>query len=247
MAAKRDLASPRRQGDGWISVLDPRADPNPLQAVVDVPMTLSGLSHFNVENALAAASAGLAAGLDMDAVVRGLTSFEPGRELNPGRMNIYSVGDVTVVIDLAHNEAGLEALLEIMSGLCAPGGRRLLVLGTAGDRTDDIVRGLGEAGARGSDVVVIAHKLDYMRGRDVAEMTELYREGARLVGVEEVPSFDTELQALQSLMAQSRPDDVVAVMCHQDRPLVEEWLRSQGATADDAAAIRRKVLSAAVS
>jgi cyanophycin synthetase len=233
--------------DGWISVLDPGSDPNPLQTVVDVPMTLSGLSHFNVENALAAASAGLAAGLEIAAVVRGLTSFEPGPELNPGRMNIYSLGDVTVVIDLAHNEAGLEALLEIMSGLCPPVGRRLLVLGTAGDRTDDIVRGLGEVGARGSDVVVVAHKLDYMRGRSVPEMTELYREGARVVGVEDVPSYDTELQALQALMAQSRPHDVVAVMCHQDRPLVEEWLRSQGATADDAPTIRRKVLAAGVS
>jgi cyanophycin synthetase len=48
-------------------------------------------------------------------------------------------------------------------------------------------------------------------------------------------------------MAQSRADDVVAVMCHQDRPQVEEWLRGQGATPDDAATVRRKVMAAAVS
>ena len=42
--------------DGWVSVLEGnRADP--LLEIVDVPMTLSGLSRFNVENALAAASA----------------------------------------------------------------------------------------------------------------------------------------------------------------------------------------------
>jgi cyanophycin synthetase len=233
--------------DGWICVLDPKADPSPLLETVDVPMTLAGLSHFNIENALAAASAGLAAGLDVDAVVSGLASFEPGPELNPGRMNIYTVGDVTVVVDLAHNEAGLDALLEIMAGLCPPAGRRLLVLGTAGDRTDDIVRGLGEIGARGSDVVVVAHKLDYLRGRQASEMTRLYREGARLVGVRDVPDFDTELEALQALLAQSRPGDVVAVMCHQDRLLVEEWLGSQGATPDDAATVRRKAMAAVVS
>ena len=46
--------------DGWVSVLEGgRADP--LLEIVDVPMTLSGLSRFNVENALAAASAALAA------------------------------------------------------------------------------------------------------------------------------------------------------------------------------------------
>ena len=35
-------------------MLDAGREPDPLVAVVDVPMTLSGLSHVNVENALAA-------------------------------------------------------------------------------------------------------------------------------------------------------------------------------------------------
>ena len=48
--------------DGWVSVLHPNADPDPLVELVDVPMTLAGLSRFNVENALAAASAALAVG-----------------------------------------------------------------------------------------------------------------------------------------------------------------------------------------
>ena len=47
--------------DGWVSVLRPGADPDPLVELVDVPMTLAGLSRFNVENTLAAASAALAA------------------------------------------------------------------------------------------------------------------------------------------------------------------------------------------
>ena len=49
--------------DGWITVLAPGDDPDPLVELVDVPMTLAGLSRFNIENALAAASAALAIGL----------------------------------------------------------------------------------------------------------------------------------------------------------------------------------------
>ena len=49
--------------DGWVSVLRPRADADPLIELIDVPMTLAGLSRFNVENTLAAASAALAVGL----------------------------------------------------------------------------------------------------------------------------------------------------------------------------------------
>ena len=109
--------------DGWVSVLTPSSDALPLVELVDVPMTLAGLSRFNVENALAAASAALAVGIPQEVVVAGLTSFRPDAEHNPGRMNFYSIGEVSVVLDLAHNEAGLEAMVEIMNGVRRPGAR----------------------------------------------------------------------------------------------------------------------------
>ena len=73
--------------DGWVSVLTPNRDPDPLVELVDVPMTLAGLSRFNVENTLAAASAALAVGIPRDVVVEGLRTFRPDSEHNPGRMN----------------------------------------------------------------------------------------------------------------------------------------------------------------
>ena len=42
--------------------------------------------------------------------MEGLRSFRPDPGHNPGRMNFFTRDDVSVVIDLAHNEAGLEAL-----------------------------------------------------------------------------------------------------------------------------------------
>ena len=36
-------------------------------------------------------------------------------------MNVFTVDGVSVVVDLAHNEAGLEALLEVMNGVRRPG------------------------------------------------------------------------------------------------------------------------------
>ena len=113
-----------------------RRTPTPTRSceLVDVPMTLAGLSRFNVENTLAAASAALAVGIPREVVVEGLRTFLPDAEHNPGRMNFFTVDDVTVVVDLAHNEAGLEALLEIMNGVRRPGGRLLLGLGAVGDR-----------------------------------------------------------------------------------------------------------------
>ncbi len=230
--------------DGWLTVLVPDADPDPVVEVVDIPMTLAGLSRFNVENALGAASAALAIGLPRAAVIEGLTSFRPDPEHNPGRMNFFSVGEVSVVIDLAHNEAGLEALLEIMRGVRRPDGRLLLGLGAVGDRTDDLVEHLGEMGARDADLVVIAHKARYLRGRSTEELDVLFRAGAERVGVTDLPSYPTEVSGLEALVAQARPGDVVGLMCHEDRQGVYDWLAAAGGTVDDPDALRLKVKAA---
>ena len=230
--------------DGWLCLLTPTGDPDPLVEVVDIPMTLAGLSRFNVENALAAASAALAVGLPREMVIEGLRTFRPGPEHNPGRMNIYSVGDVTLVIDLAHNEAGVEALLEIMTGLRRPGARLLLGLGTAGDRSDDLVRALGENAGRDADVVVIVHKSKYLRGGDADEMSALFREGAANVGMADLPAYDSELEGLIALLGQAEPGDVVAVMCHQDRVKLEAWLREHGGAVDAPETLSAKVCAA---
>ena len=234
--------------DGQIVVLGSDADPSPLVDVVDVPLTLCGLSTHNVANALAASAAGLGLGLPREAVTEGLRTFVPDVQLNPGRLNLWSLpvgaGAVTVVIDLAHNEAGLEALLDVSVGLRAPGSVVRLALGTAGDRTDDILRSLGRVAGRRADQVVIVHKQRYLRGRSAADMEQLMSAGLADVGVAGVPAFDDELAGLQALAAAAQPGDVVAVMCHADRPALDEWLTAHGATADGPPDVRRKVLAA---
>src|SRR5512133_1174190 len=233
--------------DGWICVLRPGADPLPVVDVADVPMTLVGLSAVNVENVLAVTSASLALGFSLQQVADGLRSFDPN-EYNPGRMNIWSIpipdGAASVVIDLAHNEAGLQALLEIMNGLRPPGGRLLLGVGTAGDRGDEVFVRLGEIAGLGADVVEIVGKQNYLRGRSMDQINELIAEGAAHAGVDIQAAHDSELGGLISLVGQARPGDVVAVMTHQDRELLDQWLLDHGASRDSAEVLRAKVLSA---
>jgi cyanophycin synthetase len=227
--------------DGWLSVLTPKGDPDPLLEVADIPMTLAGLSRFNVENALAAASAALGVGIAREQVIEGLRTFRPDPEHNPGRMNFFSLGDLTLVLDLAHNEAGLEALLEIMEGVRRPGARVLLGLGAVGDRTDDLIERLGEIGGMGSDVVAIGHKQHYLRGRALADLDGLLRSGLERVGMTEVVSYDTELESLQALVRQAEPGDVIGLMCHAERQECYDWIAAQGGTADSPSTLAAKV------
>ncbi|HSO65429.1 MAG TPA: tetratricopeptide repeat protein, partial [Ornithinibacter sp.] len=234
--------------DGHVTVLRHDASPDRLLRVVDLPMALSGLSHHNVLNALAGASAALGLGIARDAVVEGLRTFRPDDVLNPGRMNTYTLavegGEVTVVVDLAHNEAGLEALLDVSRGLTAPGGRLHLALGTAGDRTDDILQALGEIAGLRADHVVAAHKSHYLRGRTVEDLEAQLRLGLARAGVADIASVPTELAGLRACVEAAEDGDVAALMCHAEREEVVAWLRSRGAVPDDHDAIRRKVVRA---
>jgi cyanophycin synthetase len=230
--------------DGWVTVLE-GSNATPLVEVADVPMTLGGLSHYNVENTLAACSAALAAGIARESVVDGARSFLNDTVHNPGRMNVFTLDGVTVVVDLAHNEAGLEAMIEVMRGLRPPGSRLLLGLGAVGDRQDDLIEMLGEIGARDADEVVIGHKERYLRGRTLEEIDGLLRAGAERVGVADVPSYPTELASLQELVSRAEPGDVVGLMCHAERTQVFEWLTRSGATPDTPEELRAKVDRAA--
>ncbi len=234
--------------DGQLTVLSAGESPVRLLPVTDVPVTLSGLSEHNVANALAAAAAALAAGLSREAVVEGLRTFLPDADHNAGRMNVYSVpiqlGHVTVVIDMAHNEAGLEALLSVARGLMAPGSRVLLGLGTGGDRTDEILVGLGEIAGLGADRVHVEHKEHYLRGRTMEGLEAKLREGMSRVGASPVTSSETELAGLMELLADARDGDVLAEMVHSERALLHRWLLEHGARVDDPTTIRRKVAAA---
>ena len=128
-------------------------------------------------------------------------------------------GDVSVVIDLAHNEAGLEALLEIMNGVRRPGARLLLGLGAVGDRTDELIEQLGEIGARDSDVVAIgaqgAATCAAAPSRSSTRCSAPAPRGSASTDVDVVPHRGGVPGGARRRRPQ--PGDVVGLMCHAER------------------------------
>jgi cyanophycin synthetase len=207
------------------------ADRRPLRlaALADVPIAFGGLSRHNVANALAAAAACDGLGIAPEAIGDGLRSFGRESAANPGRLNLYERGGLLAIVDFAHNEAGLAALLEVCRGLAGRRGRVRLAYGTAGDRTDEILHNLGQLAGRGADDLVICEKRHYLRGRDLDEMNAILRRGAAEGGyATDVPAAPTELEALQHLVGRADAGDVCAVMTHVERAEIEEWLVREG-------------------
>ena len=241
------------EGGRVITVLDDRLSwmerrqTHPLLPVVDVPMTLAGISQAYLQNAMAATAAALAIGLPERAVVRGLRSFVLDPERNPGRTNLFRVDGRIVVIDYAHNEAGMIGLTEVLNGLRRKGAEVWLAICTAGDRTDAILHAFAFRAAVGSDHLAVAELLHYLRGRTRKDIVERLREGALEAGVDDVPTYDEELTSLRSMLALAGKGDVIGVTALGMRPEIFAWLAAHGAERLTPADVRRLVRQARTS
>jgi cyanophycin synthetase len=188
-----------------------------------------------------AASAGLGIGLPEAAVVRGLRTFVLDPDRNPGRANLFTIEGRVVVIDYAHNEAGMAGLTELCDGLRRAGRETWLAICTAGDRSDAILHGFAYRAARGADHVVVAELPRYLRGRNRQDIVERLRAGAVDGGADAIDVYADELSALRGTLARARRGDVVAVTALGMRPEIFAWLDGHGAARLTPGRVRRLV------
>ncbi len=240
-----------------------------LADVRDVPIAIGGLARHNVANALAAAGGARALGATIEEVGEGLRDFRPSTDRSPGRLNIFRLGSRIVIVDFAHNEAGVDAILDVAEGIAGGAAGRAapitMIIGTAGDRPDDTLRGIGRIAARRAQRIAIKETLHYLRGRSrdsvVGELmagvrsgrtrrrTVTTRHGARAPaagrdGALDVPVYPSETAALRAELngagaaAEGSKRDaprVIVLMCHEEREEVFGLLYELGARPVDVA------------
>lgn len=182
----------------------------------DLTLCSEGQPDFMVANALAAIAAARAVGVSVATIRTALESFEPSRD-NPGRLDMFRVGEVPVVLDYAHNPAALAAVGHFMRERWGPGGVAVLTL--PGDRSDDQVTQSAHAVARVFDQVVIYEDLD-LRGREPGEMTKLIEAALTEVrpGIRCVPAPSME-QAVTRGLALATQDGPVLVVYEKLGPV----------------------------
>jgi cyanophycin synthetase len=230
--------------DGRLTYITAGMRSHTLLPVEDVPLTIAGISTQHTQNAMAVASAALGIGLPPEAVVHGLETFVLDPETNPGRANLFEVDGRIVVADYAHNEAGMAGLVEICRGLRPPGGEIWLAFCAAGDRTNQILHGLGYLAARGADHVAIAELLHYLRGRDRQDHIDRLRAGAVDGGATDIPVFIDEMHALEWMLEKSKHGDVIAVTALIQRAEIFALMQERGATRIGPARVRELVRQA---
>ena len=215
----------------------------PIVAVTEVPIAIGGLARHNIANALAAAGAARGMGASVEEVRAGLADFRPSSERSPGRLNLFRVGTRIVVVDFAHNEAGVSAVLDVARGIverAGDGSAVTMIIGTAGDRPDDTLRGIGRIAAQRADRIAIKETPRYLRGRTRESMIGELLAGVRAGGgaTDGIPVYGTESEAVRGeleLEDGSAGQRVIVLMCHEERDEVFRLLSDLGAAPLDIA------------
>lgn len=193
--------------------------------VGEVPITFGGAARHNVSNALAATLAAVGLGLPFDAMQVALRKFGRAPSDNAGRANLYELGDVRVLLDYAHNPHGMDALATMVNAM--PAERKLLLIGQAGDRSDDAIRDLARsAWAMRPDHVIIKEMAAYRRGRGPYDIPLVILDELRRLGLPERQAefSPSELAGVERALAWSRPGDLLVLTVHAERGRVEDLL-----------------------
>ena len=223
----------------------------PIAWVHTLPSTFEGKARMMVQNAMAAAAAAHAAGAHIHDIRQGLRSFTTSIYQAPGRLNVFDLDGVKVIIDYAHNAAGLEMLGDFAERLSSdipsaerPGeaswsaNLRVAVVATAGDRRDEDMRELGRVAAKYFDELIVREDKN-PRGRAIGEAAELIREGAETAiadGGARAGSVEVvldEMEAARRALDRSRPGDLVVLCVDYATDVFKELEKRRGAAAPD--------------
>ena len=145
-----------------------------VEKIEDIPLSFGGRAGFMIENILAAAAAAYTQAITPVEIGKSLISFSPSPTQTPGRMNLFSFGNYDVMIDYAHNAAGLLAIKDFLGHSSYQ--HTMGIVASMGDRREEDNLEMGRIAAEIFDTVIIREDAD-LRGRAPGETIEIIKRG----------------------------------------------------------------------
>jgi cyanophycin synthetase len=211
--ANGGLAVVREQGpNGGVIVVHDRMSREHVMHAAEIPATIDGMAEFNIANALATIAICVAHGIAVPTIRSALATFQSSYELNPGRLNVHDGHGFRVILDYAHNPAGLTALGTMIEKLRPRHQRTMGVISIPGDRRDDDIREMGRIAASLFDELFFREDPS-TRGRPSGEVMCLLSDGAAEVGCtpDRIHRVASEMAATEACLAAAQPGDLVVI------------------------------------
>ncbi|MBA2692822.1 MAG: UDP-N-acetylmuramoyl-L-alanyl-D-glutamate--2,6-diaminopimelate ligase [Rubrobacter sp.] len=160
------------------------------------------LGSYNVSNVAGAASLALSVGVDGGDVARAVAEMPQV----PGRFERVGGADFEVIVDYAHTDVGLAAVLEVARGVAEiRGGRVVCVFGAAGERDGAKRPLMGKVATEMADESIIT--TDDAYGESPEKIAEEVAAGAN----GKVETILDRREAIRFALGRAKPRDVVVV------------------------------------
>ncbi|HMW38805.1 MAG: cyanophycin synthetase [Saprospiraceae bacterium] len=161
---------------------------------VNVPLTYGGKASFMIQNVLPVALAGYLRGFALQDISSALESFIPSPAQTPGRLNLFNFKNFDVMLDYAHNPAGLNALKKLTDKM--DGHPKIGIIAGIGDRRPEDNEGIGYVASTMFDEVIIRQDKN-LRGRSEKEIIDMLMKGIHAYDPnKKVSVYRTESEAI---------------------------------------------------
>ena len=145
---------------------------------VNVPLTFDGRAAFMIQNVLPAVLAGYVRGFSIEDIKVAIESFIPSPSQTPGRLNLFTFKDFQIMLDYAHNAAGLRALQKLVEKM--EGKPKVGIIAGIGDRRVEDNNEIGKVAAEMFDEIIIRQD-KHLRGKTSEELIGMINDGIKSI------------------------------------------------------------------
>ena len=143
----------------------------------EIPLTYGGRATFMIQNVLPAILAANIQGISIEDTKAALETFIPSPSQTPGRLNLFEFKDFSVLLDYAHNPAGMRALQKFTDSFEST--RKVGIIAGLGDRRIEDNNEVGAIAAEMYDEVIIRQD-KHLRGKTEDELIKMLSDGIRM-------------------------------------------------------------------
>ena len=147
-----------------------------LMKAENIPLTYGGKALFMIQNILPAIIAANVQGISIEDTKAALETFIPSASSTPGRLNLFKFKNFDILLDYAHNPAGMRALQKFTNNLEAT--VKVGIIAGIGDRREEDNNEMGSIAAEMFDEIIIRQDKN-LRGKSETDLINMLDAGIK--------------------------------------------------------------------
>ncbi|GEQ85202.1 cyanophycin synthetase [Patiriisocius marinistellae] len=177
---------------------------------VNIPLTYGGKADFMIQNVLAAVLAAHVQGIRIEDMKVALETFIPSASQTPGRLNLFKFENFSILLDYAHNPAGMRALKQFSDNLEAS--HKVCIIAGIGDRRVEDNNLIGSIAAEMSDEIIIRQD-KRLRGKTEEELIKMLNDGIKMQNPKmKTTVIPSEKEAITHAVNNAKKDSLI-ILC----------------------------------